>query len=131
MQWHSAQNHQSAVKRYRVEILNGCCADDVVFVPRICLIPNNFHFSFKRVQFTVSVSIAMLPPLIKFRVRRYLLLDFTKVIVFHIATVCEIFADKYLQRTFLHAPVVGSTHNIVIEKQLPKNKNAEIYAVQC
>lgn len=82
-------------------------------------------------EFNLLSASAMLPPLIKLRVRRYLLLDFTKVIVFHIATVCEIFADKYLQRTFLHAPVVGSTHNIVIEKQLPKNKNAEIYAVQC
>ncbi|CAH2098246.1 unnamed protein product [Euphydryas editha] len=41
------------------EILTGCGAGDVVFIPRIPLIPNNFPFSFKRVQFPVSLCYAM------------------------------------------------------------------------
>lgn len=41
------------------EVLTGCGAGEHVFVPRIPLIPNNFPFRFKRVQFPVSVCFAM------------------------------------------------------------------------
>lgn len=41
------------------EILTGCGAGDSVFIPRIPLIPNNFPFSFKRVQYPVSLCYAM------------------------------------------------------------------------
>ncbi|CAH2098240.1 unnamed protein product [Euphydryas editha] len=41
------------------EILTGCGAGDIVFIPRIPLIPDNFPFSFKRVQFPVSLCYAM------------------------------------------------------------------------
>lgn len=41
------------------EILTGCGAGESVFIPRIPLIPNNFPFQFKRLQFPVSVCFAM------------------------------------------------------------------------
>ncbi|XP_045511060.1 uncharacterized protein LOC123705982 [Colias croceus] len=41
------------------EILTGCGIGETVFIPRIPLIPNNFPFSFKRVQFPVSLCFAM------------------------------------------------------------------------
>lgn len=41
------------------EILTGCGAGDCVFIPRIPLIPNNFPFSFKRIQFPVCLCYAM------------------------------------------------------------------------
>lgn len=41
------------------EILTGCGKGDSVFIPRIPLIPNNFPFSFKRIQFPVSLCFAM------------------------------------------------------------------------
>lgn len=41
------------------EILTGCGAGEIVFIPRIPLIPNNFPFQFKRIQFPVSVCFAM------------------------------------------------------------------------
>ena len=41
------------------DILTGCGAGETVLIPRIPLIPNNFPFQFKRVQFPVSVCFAM------------------------------------------------------------------------
>ena len=41
------------------EILTGCAMGERVFIPRIPLIPNNFPFQFKRVQFPISVCFAM------------------------------------------------------------------------
>ncbi|KAJ2949819.1 hypothetical protein O0L34_g11134 [Tuta absoluta] len=41
------------------DILTGCGAGETVLIPRIPLIPNNFPFEFKRVQFPVSVCFAM------------------------------------------------------------------------
>ncbi|CAG4984962.1 unnamed protein product [Colias eurytheme] len=41
------------------EILTGCGVGEAVFIPRIPLIPHNFPFQFKRVQFPVSVCFAM------------------------------------------------------------------------
>ncbi|KAL0830677.1 hypothetical protein ABMA28_002814 [Loxostege sticticalis] len=41
------------------EILTGCAAGEIVFIPRIPLIPHNFPFQFKRIQFPVSVCFAM------------------------------------------------------------------------
>lgn len=41
------------------QILTGCGAGEVVFIPRIPLIPNNFPFQFKRLQLPVSVCFAM------------------------------------------------------------------------
>lgn len=41
------------------EILTGCGAGESVLIPRIPLIPNNFPFQFKRVQFPISVCFAM------------------------------------------------------------------------
>lgn len=41
------------------EILTGCGSGDVVFIPRIPIIPNNFPFTFKRVQCPVSLCYAM------------------------------------------------------------------------
>lgn len=41
------------------EILSGCGAGQRVFIPRIPLIPNNYPFNFKRVQFPVSLCYAM------------------------------------------------------------------------
>lgn len=41
------------------EILTGCGAGDQVLIPRIPLIPHNFPFQFKRIQFPVSVCYAM------------------------------------------------------------------------
>jgi hypothetical protein len=47
--------------RYVVEadILTGCGAREVVFIPRIPLIPSNYPFQFKRLQFPISVCFAM------------------------------------------------------------------------
>lgn len=41
------------------EILTGCGAGDTVLIPRIPLMPNNFPFCFKRVQFPVSLCYAI------------------------------------------------------------------------
>ncbi|XP_061722255.1 uncharacterized protein LOC133528803 [Cydia pomonella] len=41
------------------QILKGCGAAEVVFIPRIPLILSNFPFHFKRLQFSVSVCFAM------------------------------------------------------------------------
>lgn len=41
------------------EILTGCGVGEAVFIPRIPLIPHNYPFEFKRVQFPVSVCFAM------------------------------------------------------------------------
>ena len=41
------------------EILTSCGAADIVFIQIIPLIPNNFTFSFKRVQVPVSLCYAM------------------------------------------------------------------------
>ncbi|KAL0882000.1 hypothetical protein ABMA27_001749 [Loxostege sticticalis] len=41
------------------EILTGCAAGEIVFISRIPLIPHNFPFQFKRIQFPVSVCFAM------------------------------------------------------------------------
>lgn len=41
------------------QILTGCGAGEIVFIPRIPIIPNNFPFQFKRTQFPVSVCYAM------------------------------------------------------------------------
>lgn len=41
------------------EILTGCGSGEVVFIPRIPLIPNHFPFQFKRVQFPVTPCFAM------------------------------------------------------------------------
>ncbi|CAH0405645.1 unnamed protein product [Chilo suppressalis] len=43
-----------------VEILTGCGVGEAVFIPRIPLIPHNFPFEFKCVQFPVSVCFAMI-----------------------------------------------------------------------
>lgn len=41
------------------EVLTGCGAGDSVFIPRIPIIPNNFPFRFKRVQFPINICYAM------------------------------------------------------------------------
>ncbi len=41
------------------EILTDCGVGEAVFIPRIPLIPHNYPFQFKRVQFPVSVCFAM------------------------------------------------------------------------
>lgn len=41
------------------EILTGCGVGERVFIPRIPLIPNNYPFRFKRVQFPVSLCYAI------------------------------------------------------------------------
>ncbi|KAJ8736701.1 hypothetical protein PYW08_007357 [Mythimna loreyi] len=41
------------------EILTGCGAGESVLIPRIPLIPNNFPFQFKRIQFPVALCYAM------------------------------------------------------------------------
>ncbi|XP_054259841.1 uncharacterized protein LOC128984534 [Macrosteles quadrilineatus] len=41
------------------EILTGCGAGELVFIPRIPLIPSNYPFEFKRIQFPVTVCFAM------------------------------------------------------------------------
>ncbi|CAH0407953.1 unnamed protein product [Chilo suppressalis] len=48
--------HRHAIE---AEILTGCGVGEAVFIPRIPLIPHNFAFQFKRVQFPVSVCFAM------------------------------------------------------------------------
>jgi len=50
-----------SLHRHTIEakILTGCGAGEAVFIPRIPLIPHNFPFQFKRVQFPVSVCFAM------------------------------------------------------------------------
>lgn len=42
-----------------VEILTGCGVGEAVFIPRFPLIPHNFPFQFKRVQFPVNVCFVM------------------------------------------------------------------------
>ncbi|XP_043467393.1 ATP-dependent DNA helicase pif1-like [Leptopilina heterotoma] len=41
------------------DILAGCAAEESVFIPRIPLIPSNYPFQFKRLQFPISLCFAM------------------------------------------------------------------------
>ncbi|XP_014777285.1 uncharacterized protein LOC106874168 [Octopus bimaculoides] len=43
----------------KAKILTGCSKGDIVFIPRIPLIPTDVPFHFKRLQFPVRVSYAM------------------------------------------------------------------------
>lgn len=40
-------------------IISGCGKGEIVFIPRIPIIPSNFAFEFKRLQFPINVSFAM------------------------------------------------------------------------
>ena len=60
LQRHSASKISSLQQNViEAKILTGCGTGQIVFIPRIPLIPNNFPFSFKRVQFLVSLCYAM------------------------------------------------------------------------
>ncbi|XP_043474367.1 ATP-dependent DNA helicase pif1-like [Leptopilina heterotoma] len=50
-----------ALHRFVIEtdILTGCAAGESVFIPRIPLIPSNYPFEFKRLQFPISICFAM------------------------------------------------------------------------
>ena len=51
----------TALHRHIIQgkILTGCGSGDIVYIPRIPLIPNNFPFEFKRTQFPVALCFAM------------------------------------------------------------------------
>ncbi|GFT04158.1 ATP-dependent DNA helicase [Trichonephila clavipes] len=40
-------------------IISGCGKGEIIFVPRIPIIPSNFPFEFRRLQFPINVSFAM------------------------------------------------------------------------
>ncbi|XP_073827769.1 uncharacterized protein [Musca autumnalis] len=50
-----------ALNKYTIEavILTGCAKNETVFIPRIPLIPSEYPFEFKRLQFPVKLSFAM------------------------------------------------------------------------
>ena len=50
---------RSLKKHIEATILTGCGKGETVFIPRIPIIPNNFPFQFKRLQFPVNLCFAM------------------------------------------------------------------------
>lgn len=50
-----------ALHKYFIEaiVISGCARGDIVLIPRITLIPTDYHFEFKRIRFPLKNSFAM------------------------------------------------------------------------